>query len=122
MAVSIAEYLGQRTDSDGSIIPVDVPPSSLAMIPLCPFNNQLCSKISKGFRDSGNPQNADVDNMQSKHPVCSLRKYDSTHYIVCEDRLLSSSTSQISDYQKEMLLQTAQALFNSSIGYAQVGY
>ncbi|MEP7288846.1 MAG: hypothetical protein ABI947_24100 [Chloroflexota bacterium] len=110
MAVSVAEYLGMRTDVELPIEPCEVPPVTRATIPLCPFNNLPCSKISKKNKNG------------SKHPVCAVRKNDGTFYIVCEDRLISASTVQISDYQKEMLLQTAKALFHPDIESHQIGY
>ena len=68
MAVSIAEYLGQRTDVEQQIVPV-----SKGTLPQCPFMDRTCDKVSK-----------------NNHPVCSVRKPDSTIWIVCEHRLCST--------------------------------
>lgn len=69
MAVSVAEYLGQRTDFDDHQIS-PVPPRSDA---LCPFMARTCDKVVKG-----------------NHPVCSVRKADNSLWIVCEHRLCST--------------------------------
>jgi hypothetical protein len=122
MAVTIAEYLGQRTDSNITIQPCEVPASTLASVAICPFNNLPCSKIMKGFKERIEGQVPDESTKQAKHPVCSLRKNDGTFYIVCEDRLISGSTAQISDYQKEMLLQVAKWVFSPELVLSQVGY
>ncbi|HAW3252166.1 TPA: hypothetical protein JLS05_004594, partial [Escherichia coli] len=68
MAVSIAEYLGQRTDVEQQIVPV-----SKGTLAQCPFMDRTCDKVSK-----------------NNHPVCSVRKPDSTIWIVCEHRLCST--------------------------------
>lgn len=68
MAVSIAEYLGQRTDVEHQIVPV-----SKGTLAQCPFMDRTCDKVSK-----------------NNHPVCSVRKPDGTIWIVCEHRLCST--------------------------------
>lgn len=68
MAVSIAEYLGQRTDVDQPIVPIVK--GALAQ---CPFMDRTCDKVSK-----------------NNHPVCCVRKQDNTIWIVCEHRLCST--------------------------------
>ncbi|MDD9338072.1 MAG: NotI family restriction endonuclease [Providencia heimbachae] len=68
MAVSIAEYLGQRTDVEEVIIPVAKDTEAQ-----CPFMDRTCDKVTK-----------------KNHPVCSVRKPDSTIWIVCEHRLCST--------------------------------
>ncbi|EEI47781.1 MULTISPECIES: NotI family restriction endonuclease [Morganellaceae] len=68
MAVSIAEYLGQRTDVKESIIPIAKDTEAQ-----CPFMDRTCDKVSK-----------------KNHPVCSVRKPDNTIWIVCEHRLCST--------------------------------
>ncbi len=71
MAVSVAEYLGQRTDIDGDII-MPVQGQSGA---LCPFMDRPCDKVNKS---------------KPNHPVCSVRRPDSTIWITCEHRLCST--------------------------------
>ncbi|HAP2495341.1 TPA: hypothetical protein ISC84_003869 [Escherichia coli] len=71
MAVSIAEYLGQRTDVDQQIVPV-----AKGTQIQCPFMDRTCDKASK------------VKNPTP--PVCSVRKPDGTVWIVCEHRLCST--------------------------------
>jgi hypothetical protein len=81
MAVSVAEYLGQRTDFDGVDI-VPVIPQSGAM---CPFMDRPCDKANKS---------------KPLHPICSVRKNDGTIWIVCEHRLCS--TRQVKDVIKNI--------------------
>lgn len=69
MAVSVAEYLGGRTDVGFPIISPVSPRSCVE----CPFMDRPCDKVAKG-----NP------------PVCSVRKKDGTIWIVCEHRLCST--------------------------------
>lgn len=71
MPVSIAEYLGQRTDVDQQIVPI-----TKGVQVQCPFMDRTCDKASK----SRNPT----------PPVCSVRKPDGTVWIVCEHRLCST--------------------------------
>jgi len=71
MVVSVAEYLGQRTDFDDVVI-APVIPNSGAM---CPFMDRPCDKSNKS---------------RPLHPVCSVRKTDGTMWIVCEHRLCST--------------------------------
>lgn len=102
MAVTIAEYLGQRTDSLLPIQPVDIPPPGQGnQAPLCPFNDQPCIKMSK--RENAKP------------PICSLRKPNGQFYIVCENRLLSTDIARLSNHQKTMLLEAGKALFGSTL-------
>ncbi|MBB1417231.1 hypothetical protein H5187_08065 [Pseudoalteromonas sp. SG44-1] len=69
MAVSVAEYLGQRTDiDDKNINPVQL----RSQIP-CPFMDGNCSKVTKGLQ-----------------PICSVRKKTGTIWIVCEHRLCAT--------------------------------
>ena len=69
MTVSVAEYLGQRTDLDHTPI-IPVPQKSGA---ICPFMDRTCDKSEKGIQ-----------------PVCSVRKKDGTIWIVCEHRLCAT--------------------------------
>lgn len=68
MAVSIAEYLGQRTDVEETITPIVRGNQAQ-----CPFMDRTCDKVSK-----------------NNHPVCCVRKQDNTIWIVCEHRLCST--------------------------------
>ncbi len=68
MAVRIAEYLGQRTDVEQNILPIEKGTQAQ-----CPFMDRTCDKVSK-----------------NNHPVCSVRKPDNTIWIVCEHRLCST--------------------------------
>ena len=109
MAINIAEYLGQRTDSHEQIIPMPILPEVRRdQSPRCPFNNQPCMKM----RASSNP----------KQPICSLRKTKGTYYVVCENRLISTDIRDISDYQRKMLLMAGQHLFNPTIRPNQLAY
>ena len=76
MAVSVAEYLGQRTDCIQEITPIDV---SKKPSVLCPFMDRNCDKASKGL-----------------HPVCIVRKDTGLIWIVCEHRLCSTRTKDTS--------------------------
>lgn len=69
MSVSVAEYLGQRTDYDASQISPVIARSGAQ----CPFMHRTCDKVSKG-----------------NHPVCSVRKSTGSLWIVCEHRLCST--------------------------------
>ncbi len=98
MAVTVAEYLGQRTDSDEDIIPVEKKSGAL-----CPFMDRTCDKVSKGLP-----------------PVCSVRKFDGRIWITCEHRLCSSRTSNkdklkigLVPHQQELLLSIAKFIYNN---------
>jgi len=69
MAVTVAEYLGQRTDVDC----VNIIPVSLGEVAKCPFMDGACSKLGKRLQ-----------------PVCSVRKNNGTMWIVCEHRLCAT--------------------------------
>lgn len=116
MPVTIAEYLGQRTDVDTLIIPI-LPGTN----PICPFMDRTCDKASKS---------------KPVPPVCSVRKQDGTLWIVCEHRLCSTRQKKIQisdgknkevrnkliDHQKDILLKVAKVIYqdpmltNSEIG------
>ena len=104
MAVSVAEYLGQRTDIDSvNIIPVAV--VSKSKIP-CPFMDGICSKIWKG-----------------QQPVCSVRKRNGTVWIVCEHRLCATpktrdvagseerKPSSLTEHQADILWKVASTVY-----------
>lgn len=101
MAISIAEYLGQRTDANQPISPV------LSVDSLCPFNGVACRKIASSDR---------------KAPVCSVRTgKDKDVYIVCEERLISTKINNLTEYQKSKLLEVAKLIFNPAILPNQIG-
>lgn len=109
MAVRIAEYLGQKTDSDTPIIPSPIPiEGERHLSPRCPFNDNPCTKMKL--------------ERNANHPICSLRKSNGAYYIVCNNRLISTDVSKITSYQIEMLLRTAQSVFNPAILPHQIGY
>ena len=90
MAVSVAEYLGQRTDiDDPKIIPVELKSGAM-----CPFMDRTCDKVAKG-----------------KHPVCSVRKPNNKLWIVCEHRLCSTRQNK-----KEPSLNNPKKIINTPIG------
>jgi hypothetical protein len=101
MAVSVAEYLGQRTDvEDRQIIPVE-----LNSICSCPFMDSHCSKLTKNLQ-----------------PVCSVRKLNGDLWIVCEHRLCATPKNRklpdkkirkakLVAHQKELLWEIAQTVY-----------
>jgi len=104
MAVSIAEYLGQRTDVDAPTIePCNTPEQ-------CPFMDRRCDKLN-----TANP----------KPPICSVRKADGTIWITCEHRLCSTRTKRkdsnsttpipigLVPHQTEILKQVANAIYRN---------
>lgn len=74
MAVSVAEYLGQRTDID---LP-SIKPEQLGSDVKCPFMDGLCTKLKKNLQ-----------------PVCSVRKNDNSLWIVCEHRLCATPRTKL---------------------------
>ena len=102
MAVSVAEYLGQRTDIDT----VNILPVKLRQDTPCPFMDGKCSKISKGLQ-----------------PVCSVRKRNGTMWIVCEHRLCATpktrdiagstkrKSSSLTEHQISILWKVAQTVY-----------
>ncbi|PHM29076.1 hypothetical protein [Xenorhabdus innexi] len=98
MAVSVAEYLGQRTDVDENIVPV--PPETNVQ---CPFMDRTCDKVSKGLA-----------------PICSVRKTDGSIWITCEHRLCSSRRINKNKkpiglvlHQQTILLEIAKFIYNN---------
>lgn len=80
MSVSVAEYIGQRTDIDSK----QIEPVELGERVPCPFMDGHCSKLTKKLQ-----------------PVCSVRKSDGTVWIVCEHRLCATpKTKLMSDGKK----------------------
>lgn len=109
MGVSVAEYLGQRTDIDyPRISPITIPPKSNSKVnwtdqnpcPLCPFSSgNTCKKLKSGHE-----------------PICSVRKQDGTLWINCSERLCSTKKNfPLCDYQQDILLQVGKYIFDPSV-------
>lgn len=94
MAVSVAEYFGQRTDLDNPII------EPITNVAICPFSSgNTCKKLKS--------HNA---------PVCSVRKSDGTMWIVCSDRLCATKKDiPLCLHQQNILYKIAQHLFSADI-------
>ena len=94
MPLSVAEYLGQRTDNTE----FDIIPSEFGgnITPTCPFSGVACSKLH-----ANNPN----------HPVCCVRTTDGRPFIVCQDRLIPSKAGALIETykKKETLCTTAKA-------------
>lgn len=94
MPVSVAEYLGIRTDSTKVIQPI----SDLHTKPKlpCPFRNAHCLKTAKG-----------------QQPVCSVTDTRGQLWIVCEHRLCATTpkTALLNDHQKNMLHMVAKSVY-----------
>lgn len=93
MGVSVAEYLGQRTDVNKSIKP------TLRKAP-CPFaSKNYCMKSGRG-----------------KNPICSVRKDDGTYWIVCENRLCATKKDlKLCPHQQSILLDIAKHVFDPAV-------
>lgn len=107
MTTIVGEYLGQSTDVDYDIVPVN---GDRAM---CPFNDRPCIKI--------------VKENYSKPPVCGVRhstraSVERQFYITCEHRLISTDVRNMSQYQKQMLLHVAKVIFNPNIAPNQLAF
>lgn len=105
MGVSVAEYLGIRTDVDAPVIaPIEIPPKIGQRInwtadhpcPSCPFSaGNICKKLKSG-----------------NEPVCSVRKADGTLWLNCSERLCSTKKDlPINDHQRSILLQAGRYIF-----------
>ena len=94
MGVSVAEYLGQRTDINAPII------SPVFNKALCPFSGgNTCMKSGSG-----------------KNPICGVRKEDGTYWIVCENRLCTTKKDlPLCAHQKSILLDIARHIFSKTI-------
>jgi len=92
MSVSVAEYLGQRTDI---VSPVITPTTSGN----CPFMNAPCSKIAGRHK-----------------PVCIVRLTNGQIWIVCKNRL-SATNKNISllPHQTDVLLNIARSIVSPNI-------
>lgn len=92
MAVSIAEYLGQRVDGPDVIYPVDGPAK-------CPFMEANCTKISG-----------------KNKPICSVRKPNGDVWIVCKHRLCATLKNvPLNFHQKKVLLAVAKTIWGEDI-------
>jgi len=116
MVVSVAEYLGQRTDVDTYDI-TPVPAESSAQ---CPFMDRHCDKVEKG-----------------KAPVCVVRKASGTIWIVCEHRLCSTRQTKnikvpgktspkkvdigLVDHQIDILWKTADTIYRGKYAKGDIG-
>lgn len=98
MPVTVAEYLGQRTDIDNP----NIQPAQYGQ--LCPFMNIKCPKIKL------------IDGKPHGHPVCSVRRNDGTLWITCEHRLCATNQKLVlTPYQKQVLLNIAKIVYAPSI-------
>jgi len=113
VAVSIAEYLGQRTDIDG----INITPVALGSLVPCPFKDGFCSKLSKKKKPN--------------HPVCSVRKLNGTMWIVCEHRLCATSRTKkdendksvkagLVEHQRDILWEISKTVYRGEFDRAQI--
>lgn len=100
MTVSIAEYLGQRTDLQYPLIL----PNFNKTYP-CPFMNSFCSKLSQGNK-----------------PICCVRDGNGKLWIVCRNRLCATKKGvPLSSYQVSVLEAVSKTVFGSKITSSDVG-
>jgi hypothetical protein len=99
MPVTVAEYLGQRTDVDD----IQIEPVEDGTEVQCPFMNGYCSKVKKKIK-----------------PVCSVRKTDGTMWITCQHRLCATMNGPLTQYQTGVLLDIARTVFHPSVQPNQV--
>ena len=94
MPVSVAEYLGVRTDTTLQVTAVPNLPTK-PTVP-CPFRNNHCLKAKKG-----------------QQPVCSVRDASGAIWIVCEHRLCATTPkdSPVNEHQKKILRQVSNAVY-----------
>lgn len=93
MPLSIAEYLGYRTDvKSPNIIPSVLGGS---IIPTCPFSGDSCIKLK---------------NSNPSHPICSVR-LNSQVFIVCSNRLIPAQAQALSPSHTAALASIADTLF-----------
>lgn len=101
MAVSVAEYLGQRTDIlQPLILPASIPENPGDNVAVCPFTSgNQCKKLKS-----------------KNEPVCSVRKSDGTLWINCSDRLCATKKDiPLCEHQKDVLLDIARHVFSPQI-------
>lgn len=93
MAVRVAEYFGQKTEGNESLIS---PVKSKAN---CPFMNDVCVKLAQG-----------------KKPICSVRRMDGDLWIVCRHRLCATKNKiPLTEYQKGILYEVGKTVFGDDI-------
>lgn len=99
MGVTVAEYLGMRTDVE---FPVISPVSGQVM---CPFSaGNTCKKVKSG-----------------NHPVCSVRRPDGRLWIVCSDRLCATKKDiPLCQHQSDILLDIGRHIFSTDVSKEQV--
>lgn len=99
MGVSVAEYLGQRTD----VVAPNIVPTTVSTP--CPFSSgNNCMKTGGG-----------------KNPICGVRKEDGTYWIVCENRLCSTKKNiPLCAHQQQILLDIARHVFNPTVSMNDV--
>ncbi len=108
MSISIAEYLGQRTD----VQTPDIIPSRLGglPVPICPFSGGACIKLAH------NPP---------LQPVCSVRVHDRNFnhrpFIVCSNRLIPAQATAITPLHTAALASIAQTVF-PGVNAGDVGF
>ena len=103
MPLSIAEYLGQRTDIETQ----NIIPTSLEgrPVPTCPFSGGACTKL---------------DNTKPNHPVCSVRMNGEV-FIVCSNRLIPAQATNVTSLHISSLNSIAQCIF-PGVSARNVGY
>lgn len=110
MAVSVAEYLGQRTDVDD----IDIVPVPLGGDVQCPFRDGKCAKIAIG-----------------KQPICSVRKNNNNLWIVCEHRLCATTINKednngekmpatLVNHQIDILWKVAKTVYRGNFGKSDI--
>ena len=100
MPARILEYLGQQVLETG---PVIKPAQSGA---LCPFSGNPCSKVNRS---------------EPLKPVCTVSTRGKS-WIVCKDRLCSTSGVYFNDYQKDILLQIAREVAQRNVTEDEILY
>lgn len=104
MAVVVAEYLGQRTDTSRQIEPIRISKtrgSEEKPTKQCPFKNSHCDKAKRGDK-----------------PVCSIRDSETGKlWVVCEHRLCATNPkhSNLNEHQVSILHSIAKLIFGSAI-------
>jgi hypothetical protein len=108
MAIVVAEYLGQRTDTGIVIQPHTIRknqgPASKPKLQ-CPFKNSHCEKAARGDK-----------------PVCTIRDSETQEiWIVCPSRLCATmkgtanNNLPLNEHQKQILHEIAKEVFDSNI-------
>lgn len=100
MPVTVAEYLGQRTDIEQPTIEPVLDKRTAS----CPFMNSNCYKITEGNK-----------------PVCSVRKTSGELWITCRHRLCSSKKSvPLSAHQVLILHEIANLIYKCETDPADI--